>query len=122
MSDNPLHEGPGVLVHIPAVMDLATGDPMPLIMDVNIVVTQPNGVVTSFQRHQEDILTSTVGFNLYVPRMVYDGKPAAPGMVGEIVTAISSIDNAIDIPNQTPTDVISLVLQPGDWDVEAWLY
>lgn len=46
---------------------------------------------------------------------VADGSAAAAGLVGEILTAASA--GGTSIPNQTPVNVVTLLLSPGDWDV-----
>lgn len=65
----PLAEGgpTGVIVHIPAVLDQATGDPIPLHVEANVVISGPAGVQLTFYRVSDDVLTSSVGYNLYIP-------------------------------------------------------
>ena len=52
---------------------------------------------------------------------VTDGSNAAAGVVGEVISALFL--TAISIPAATQTNIGSIALSPGDWDVqgEAWL-
>lgn len=50
---------------------------------------------------------------------VTDGSDAAPGMVGEIITASLAAASAVTLSNGTAKTVISIALTPGDWDVDA---
>ena len=82
MSDT-LHEGPGCMVHIPSVIDQATGDPIALTLDCTLSVTYPDGSVRTFARTQDNVLTSSVGFNLYLPETTVNpsgmGRPGTYG-------------------------------------------
>lgn len=64
------------MVHIPSVTDRVTGDAIPLILDATLSVTWPDGSVRTFARRQENVLTSSVGFNLYLPETT--PPPASP--------------------------------------------
>jgi hypothetical protein len=46
---------------------------------------------------------------------VTDGSVPAAGLVGEVLTAASA--GGTSVPNQTPVNIVTLLLSPGDWDV-----
>jgi len=49
---------------------------------------------------------------------VTDGSEAAPGNVGEFITATSS---AVGLVSAAVTNLASLALTPGDWDVSGYV-
>lgn len=46
---------------------------------------------------------------------------AAAGYVGEIITSNIAVGSAVSISNATPTNVTSISLTAGDWDVYGWV-
>ena len=50
---------------------------------------------------------------------VTDGSNAAAGQIGEFVSSVRLVGNAMAVLTGTAKDVASLVLQPGDWDVSG---
>jgi len=82
-------------------------------IDVPFRVMRANGVVNALTGLQE------AGVNLSVKYMtragVVDGSGAPAGQIGEILTAASA--GGTSVPNQTPVNVVTLLLSPGDWDV-----
>jgi len=51
---------------------------------------------------------------------VINGLPAAPGEIGEFVIAAQT--SPVSIANNTPTDILSITLSAGDWDVVGYVY
>jgi len=60
-------------------------------------------------------LDNQAGSPLILPRGVVDGSNAAAGQVGEFVTATQS--TAISLVANTATNITSISLTAGDWDV-----
>lgn len=50
---------------------------------------------------------------------VIDGSDAAPGKVGEYISAALPFGSAITLSNGVATNVTSISLTPGDWDVQG---
>jgi hypothetical protein len=51
---------------------------------------------------------------------VTDGSDALPGQIGEYIMANRTINLAV--PNNVNTDITSITLTPGDWDVQGAVY
>jgi hypothetical protein len=73
-------------------------------------------------------INGSTGINLTGPVTVTTGvsgvtnnSNAAAGMVGEFLS--TSVTTGVNLPNNTPTNVATLTLTAGDWDVngETWI-
>lgn len=66
---------------------------------------------------------TTLPSSLTVPQPniqgVTNGSNAIAGSVGELISSVISSGSAINLPNNTPTNVIVLSLSAGDWDVHG---
>ena len=56
-----------------------------------------------------------------MPMGVTDGSVAAPGRVGEVMSSI--VNSGVALSNSVQTQIASITLTPGDWDVfgEVWV-
>ena len=54
------------------------------------------------------------------PLGVTDGSPAIPGEIGEFV--IASQTSPVSVSDNIPTDIISITLTAGDWDIHGYVY
>lgn len=61
------------------------------------------------------------GATIIIPNIqgVTDGSVAAPGDVGEVISITVPFASAVSIFNNSPTDLTSITLTAGDWDVYA---
>lgn len=53
---------------------------------------------------------------------ITDGSDAPPGHIGEVMSATVSLLAAANISDATNTDLLSLTLSAGDWDVVGTVY
>ena len=53
---------------------------------------------------------------------IVDGSDAAPGNVGEYVVSTVTAGSAVTLVNATNTDITSIALSAGDWDVAGAVY
>jgi hypothetical protein len=71
----------------------------------------PNSVVVLDQFGNIPALVGKVG--------ITDGSSARPGDVGEAITSLVLIGAAVPVTSAAITNITSIVLTPGDWDVSA---
>ena len=46
---------------------------------------------------------------------------SAAGKLGEVIRSEIASGSAVSLTNATPANVTSILLTPGDWDVDAWV-
>ena len=63
--------------------------------------------------------TSQLATTAFVQTGVTDGSNAAAGMIGEVASVTRLIGAALGVLSGTATNIATLALTPGDWDVNA---
>jgi len=71
---------------------------------------------TSRSANRIDPITTGVGVAL---KGVTNASSATAGDVGELLEATLLVGSAVNLTTNTITDIVSLALTPGDWDVEG---
>jgi len=96
---------------------MALTPPARLRPPVGEVPMRPGGGAFSdpWSRHNQDIADRLADMPAKVRKGVVDGSDAAAGDIGEYVAA--SFAGPVSLPSITPTNVGTLALTAGDWDV-----
>lgn len=78
-------------------------------MDANDNVKKEVDFPANFKTDKAAVATASQG--------VIDASDAASGTIGELLTAVVASGSAVSLSNTTPTDITTLSLTPGDWDI-----